>query len=61
MNWPRQHESVLIQPGKQTHVVINPILYYTTDDAVKSLRTTDRQCYEDKEVLEGLSTLQSND
>lgn len=47
---PQQHESVLISPGKQTHVVVNPSIFYTSDDAVKSLKINERQCYEDREV-----------
>jgi hypothetical protein len=30
--------------------VINPTLFYTTDDAVKNLKTTERQCYVENEV-----------
>ena len=45
-----QHQSVLVHPGKQTHIVVNPSLIVTSDDAIKSLTTTERQCYADHEV-----------
>ena len=48
--WTRQHESILVHPGKETNVVIMPSIFYTTNDTIKTLKTTVRQCYEDDEV-----------